>query len=324
MIREVMPTTMETNRKQFRSIFNKHQPGKDGRLSYNELLKFCKTAHICPDLLPLSEVKRTCENILGVAFSSKLTLGYMEFERFLYEVSSNAFGESIPMDTKARMLIIQAKPYVETEYGVVLNADRSLKKRSNTARQPTLRRLDTSNMKSSDMQIDLNISAALLALKTTPGKVESSFASSSPTRNRTPDHTPDHASTAAGKLKPRLSETERGQSPSRFVRTARRNLSSTSLNDTGFFSDSTFTFTKVSDGYSPDKPIPVKVRLKNPSTANRRSSPIKTALLDKHRNFMEKRQASSFSSDFVLRLILQMWHLAARTKLLNALAPEID
>jgi hypothetical protein len=196
-------------------------------------------------------------------------LGWLQFERFLFEVACVSFGETIPLDSKVRMLMLQAKPYVETQYGVVLVIDRRPSK------------LSESKLSLSSKQIDFNISAAMQAAKTL---AQNSF-SLSPSKFQSPERTPrnaaDYKSREAGR---KFSETdrkstERSQSPSRIVRTAVRSLSSTSLSDLSVVQSASFAADKV------------KVRLKNPF---RRSTGV--SLLERHRSFIEKSQLKNFST----------------------------
>lgn len=247
----------------------------------------------------MNEVKRTCEKAVGVAFSTKLTLSYTEFERFLFEAAVLSFGETIPIETKIRMMVLQAKPYIETEYGVVVNPDKSVKRSRDAAKHLSLQQFKG---RPSGMQIDLNISAALLALKS-PLKPDSSFTSQSPTRNRTPDRTLDPSSSMVYKGKARLSETDRGTSPSRFVRTASRNLSTTSIGDFMVTSRDRSSFGRVSSEIIGE--TKVKVRLKKPSIAGQKASSPgqksrKESDIQRHRRFIVRSRALSFTSVSVI------------------------
>jgi hypothetical protein len=198
-------------------------------------------------------------------------LGWTQFERFLFEVACVSFGETVPVDSKVRMLMLQAKPYVETQYGVVLVTDRRPRKKRE------------SQQSQSSLKIDFNISAAMQAAKTL---AETSF-SLPPSKFQSPERTPIHA--ADSKLKFReagrkSSETdrkspERSQSPSRIVRTAVHSLSAASFSDLSVVRSASFEADKV------------KVRLKNPF---RKSSHV--SLLERHRSFIEKSQQKNFST----------------------------
>jgi hypothetical protein len=208
--------------------------------------------------LPLNELKRTVELVLGTAFTAKATLSYPQFERFLFEVASLAFKEAVSGEVRFRMLVQVVKPFVETAYGVVLSPERSAKTRREGARPPVLQQKEREQKTMRGKQIDMNISAALQVLKTGPLIGESKVNSLSPSRNKTPDMTPDRLSSQRG------SETDRFHSPSRIVRTAKRTLSSTSISEFAFKPARSMSFVGLDD-FARDRPITVRLKNKNTS-----------------------------------------------------------
>jgi hypothetical protein len=113
----------ELNRHKLKKVFAKHFPDKEGRITFAEFTRFCKSARIHPDLVTMLELKRVIVRLTNATQTSKITLTYAQFEHSLKHIAVATFNSTIPLEDKLRMLLLHIKNPCKQEYQVSLACD---------------------------------------------------------------------------------------------------------------------------------------------------------------------------------------------------------
>jgi hypothetical protein len=316
---EETKSLLEINRSVLRAAFAVHSPNKEGRIQFAEVLKFSKAVCVVPDLISLADLKKLIETVTGIGFSPRSMVNFFQFEQMVRELAGTAFSSAIPIKDREKMLVLHIKSPLQSAYSLVIEEPRNS--------HGTTPALSERKGKRESKKIDLDISAALSALKT-----------------------PTQRASSSGRNTPNF------QSPKAFsVKSTRKSLvASTSLlskhpkkttltldipTDTPLMRKSLVTPRRPQSSVL-EKSLPPQelVSLISPKAALTRSSerlPLKkvefkgvlrtstakkpapeetkTPLmryamsLKKHRDFILKRTKRSFTQDFALRVILRAW-----------------
>ncbi|CAG9329765.1 unnamed protein product [Blepharisma stoltei] len=106
------------NRSKLNKIFSRHIPGRDGKISPQEVIKFCKNVRIFPDLIQMIELKKMIRKLCS---SNKFS--YQNFETLFKLIADQAFNTNAPINDKLRMLFIHIRNSCKMHYQVSFTFD---------------------------------------------------------------------------------------------------------------------------------------------------------------------------------------------------------
>jgi hypothetical protein len=316
---EEAKSLLEINRSVLRAAFTQHSPNKEGRIQFAEVLKFSKAVCVVPDLISIADLKKLIATVTGIGFSPRSMVNFFQFEQMVRELAGAAFSSAIPIKDKEKMLVLHIKSPLKSAYSLVIEEPRDS--------HSTTPALSERKGKRDSMKIDLDISAALSALKT-PTQRSSSSGRNTPTflspkafSGKTtrkslvastslsnhpkktpltldiPTDTPLIRKSLITPKRPQSSVLERAPPPQELV----SRLSPKAA------------LTRSSDRL-PHKKVEFKGVLRTSTAKKPTSEETKAPLmryavsLKKHRDFILKRTKRSFTQDFALRVILRAWH----------------
>ena len=106
------------NRAKFRKIFSRHNPDRDGKISFAEFSKFSKNVKIFPDLVTMLELKRLISFIINPTMSvnSKISLNYTHFEKVLKQLAVNSFSSELSNQDKIKRFLDHVRNTVKHHY----------------------------------------------------------------------------------------------------------------------------------------------------------------------------------------------------------------
>lgn len=342
MTPEAPKSLLEENRIPLRAVFAKLSPNKEGRIQYSETLKFFKGVHVVPDLVALVELKKLIETVTGLGFTTRSMLNFFQFEQLIREMAVAAFSAAIPVKDKEKMLVLHIKAPMQSNYAIFLEEpkeSRSITPAFCEKRPRTDGQSDTSSLK-----IDLDISAALSALKSPTHRANSS-GRNTPTylSPKTIGSISDRLPTAPAKLKvsrlhrksaltievpnkplesPRKSLVTLRRPPSLSIRAKSQDTNSilTAAKPTSVKPFERPSIKKVEFKVSPksvvkqpEEPKPVVKQPEGPKPVAKQPEGLEGSLyrcavsLNKHRAFIIKKASRSFTQEFALRAILRAW-----------------
>mmetsp|Transcript_6960 Transcript_6960/g.12669 ORF Transcript_6960/g.12669 Transcript_6960/m.12669 type:complete len:374 (+) Transcript_6960:2157-3278(+) len=152
---------LDVNRSRLKKVFGKLLPDKDGRVSFSELVKFCKLTKIFPDLVSMAELKK-----IAGKFGSSAKLSFSQFEQTLKLIATSFFTDSNATE-RVKQLIRHIKNPCKAVFGVALmihyDEAMELGLKSSLLRPKSV--AEIVHKRDDSMKIDIDISAALEALK---------------------------------------------------------------------------------------------------------------------------------------------------------------
>lgn len=316
---------LDLNRQRLKKIFSRLHPSKDGRISFVDITKFCRNARLYPvtlmqDIVSTQDLKSMLEKIRPNYPTSSITISYLQFEQLLARIA--ALMRSVPVDARIQTVLELVQTHCGEHYGISFAYSASKQslppafhfdspKRPSTfhdrkySESPRTHRASTSSSSKGNSFLDLQCSPRT---KPFPPTVKS--------RESVP---------AAANPKLRGSRMSLSTTSYRAMNSARNRSQSKEIDPSHSLEDKNLTDLLVSKQLStdstPSSPYLRNIsqtfevfRLKHEMLAKRSKSlqkPVKT-MLRHYQDFVWHVRTSSFSTNFVKRLLLHAWRQAVQ------------